>query len=267
MTAHTGNHYKLIAYKDKRILNFTEIPYDVKMLVINKCMERNAGPYALIKDFTDLKNRLGVVITDSAGEDESFDKDIYDKDVVFMFYKDSNHKPKPGFGSNEKIPVSQQSVYTKLNAIKDWRKMLDDSWSAPFTIEGHRFNSIEHYVLGSQYKKGFPDFFLQFALDSNSDISKDVETARAAGGKTGKHKDIALRNKTIKTDPDYYEVGVNPRYLQERNSALNAKFSQNLDLKQVLLETHKAKLIHFSRGKEPETDELLMKLRKHLSTK
>ena len=267
MTAHTGNHYKLIAYKDKRILNFTEIPYDVKMLVINKCMERNAGPYALIKDFTDLKNRLGVVITDSAGEDESFDKDTYDKDVVFMFYKDSNHKPKPGFGSNEKIPVSQQSVYTKLNAIKDWRKMLDDSWSAPFTIEGHRFNSIEHYVLGSQYKKGFPDFFLQFALDSNSDISKDVETARAAGGKTGKHKDIVLRNKTIKTDPDYYEVGVNPRYLQERNSALTAKFSQNLDLKQVLLETHKAKLIHFSRGKEPETDELLMKLRKDLSTK
>jgi hypothetical protein len=145
--------------------------------------------------------------------------------------------------------------------------MLDDAWSAPFTIDGHRFNSVEHYVLGSQYKKGFPDFFLQFSLDSNSEISKDVDMARAATSKSGKFKDVLLRNKTIKTDPDYFEVGVNPRHLQERKNAVDAKFSQNLDLKQALIETQNAKLVHFMRGREPETDELLMKARKELAAK
>ena len=266
ITAHTGSHYKLITYKDKRIFTFPEIPYDVKILVINKCMERNAGPFSLIKDFKDYKNNLGVVISDEPLEDESLDKDLYDKDVVFSFYKDSNAKPKAGTGSGEKIPNVQLTTYTKLNSIKDWRKMLDDSWSAPFTMDGHRFNTIEHYVLGAQYKKGFPDFFLQFSLDSNSDISKDLELARAAASKSGKLKDKVLRNKTIKTDADYFEVGVNPRHIQERTTALNAKFSQNLDLKQALIETQNAKLVHFLRGKEPEMDELLMKLRKELGS-
>jgi len=267
MTAHTGRHYKLIAYKDKRIFTFSEIPYDVKMLVINKCMERNAGPFNLIKDFKDLKTKLGIVVSERANEDELLDKDLYDSAVVFMFYKDSNTKPKAGTGSGEKIDVSQITTYTKLNSIKDWRKMLDDAWSAPFTIDGHRFNSVEHYVLGSQYKKGFPDFFLQFSLDSNSEMSKDVDMARAATSKSGKFKDVLLRNKTIKTDPDYFEVGVNPRHLQERKNAVDAKFSQNLDLKQALIETQNAKLIHFMRGREPETDELLMKARKELAAK
>ena len=71
ITNYTGNHYKLISYKEKNILTFREIPYDVKALVINKCLERNSGPYYLIQDFMNLKTSLGL----AANEGEPFETD------------------------------------------------------------------------------------------------------------------------------------------------------------------------------------------------
>ena len=46
---------------------------------------------------------------------------------------------------------------------------------------------------------------------------------------------------------------------------MSDSFKQNLDLQQVLKETKRAKLTHFVRGREPETDILLMRLRSELS--
>lgn len=262
-----GNHYTLITYKNKRIFKFLELPYDVKSLVINKCMERNAGPYYLIQDFRNLKSRLGLSPDEgshSTDEDEEMQHDLYDPDTVFMIYSKSNALPKAGKGSGEKIPDVRLTEFNALNKdkiCKDWRKKLDDSWIAPFTIQGHRWASVEHYWLGSQYKKGFPDFMLQFSLDSETDISKDVSIAKVAVGKSGKLKDRTLRPKTVKADTDFFEIGPNQRSVQEREFALEAKFSQNMDLKKILMETKNAKLVHFIRSEPPIMDEQLMKLR------
>ena len=60
MTSYSGNHYNLLAYKGKRILTFDEIPYDVKIMIVNKCVETNAGIFYLIEDFRNLKVELGL---------------------------------------------------------------------------------------------------------------------------------------------------------------------------------------------------------------
>lgn len=269
IAAYTGSHYTLIEYKEKRLLKFSEVPYDIKALIINKCMERNAGPYYMIQDMRNFKTKIGLDANEGKPVDDDDDDynnmDLYDKDVVFMYYNNSSPHPYPGKGSGEKIKEVNIMDFNKLHKLKNWRKKLDDSWIAPFTLDGHRWNSVEHYYLGSQFKKGFPDFYLKFSLDSDSEISKDITLARIAGGKTGKTKDNVLREKKIVIDSDFYEVGVNPRHREERFNAIDAKFNQNLDLQQILKETKRAKLTHFIRGREPETDIQLMKIRRELA--
>ena len=268
MTNYTGNHYKSITYKDKYMLKFDEIPYDIKTMVINKCLERNAGPYYIIKEFRDLKTKLGLSPDEGEpanDEDDELYKDLYESGVIFMFHAHSSATAKAGAGSGEQIPALRKPEFNVLNKLKEWRKKLDDSWIAPFTIDHHRFNSVEHYKLGSQFKKGFPDFYLQFSSDSNSEISRDLALAKIAGSKSGKTKDKVLRERKIKIDADYDDNTVNPRKNEERRIALHAKFTQNQDLLQVLRETKMAKLVHFVRSQPPESDVLLMKTRKDVA--
>jgi hypothetical protein len=58
------------------------------------------------------------------------------------------------------------------------------------------------------YRKGFPDFYLKFSLDSDSVISKELDVAQRAT-KSGKAKidgkEIVLRDKNVKKDPDYVD--------------------------------------------------------------
>lgn len=268
ITSYNGNHYKLVAYKNKRIYGFIEIPYDIKTMIVNKCLERNAGPYYMIQDFRDYKSKLGIdpeigIMNDD--NDDYLNDDLYDKEVVFMFHNKSNSLHKPGKGSGEKIPIDQTFNYISLYRIKDWRRKLSDEWIVPISIDGHRWSSVSHYYLGSQYKKGYPDFYLQHSMDSESELSKDVDMAIAASSKSGKYKGKLIRPVNVKIDPDFYEIGKNNRGDQERSKALTAKFTQNQDMKQLLGETQRAKLIHFIRGREPETDIMLMKLRKEIA--
>jgi len=261
LTSYSGQHYRLITYKNKKILTYSEIPYGVKMLVINKCMEVNSGIYYLIQDFRNLKEKMGIPIdkgspiTTEQDDYESLSNiELYDPNIVFMFYNKSQNKPLPGNGSGEKITKDKLILFKELNKVKDWRKKLDDEWSAPFVVDNHRWLSIEHYYQGSKFRKGFPDFYLNFALDSESDISKDVSLAKKAGSK----KPDDTRAKNITLDPDFY----GERSLEERELAMRSKFEQNLDLKELLMATYPAKLLNFKRGKEPEVRMSLMKLRK-----
>ena len=274
MTAYkNNNHYMLITYKEKNIFKFSEIPYGVKNLIVNKCLERNSGPYYLIDDFRALKTRLGLPPNEgeyeSDDDEELRDIDLYDKDVVFQFYGKSDPKPKAGRGNGEKIPDVRLLDFTELNKITNWRRMLDDSWATKFEVDGKKWQSVEHYYLAAQFRKGFPDFYRQFSLDSDSEISRDLTLARLAGeGATIRkdvvYKDVKLREKHITIDADFYEVKVEPRNARERATALHAKFTQNLDLKHVLLETKNARLLKFVRSKPGEADIPLMRLRKKL---
>ena len=270
LTSYTGNHYTLITYDTRKRFLFSTLPSQIKSLVINKCIEKNAGPYYSIPEFRQLKMKLGIHVDEGKAEDpddEYLNDHLYNNKTLLMFHANSNGVPKPGQGSGEKIDndaiVSFKDLI--LNHKKhNWRRQLDDSYLSPFTLDGHRWNSVEHYKLASQFKKGFPDFYRSFSLDSDSAISKDLIKARITGSKSGRNKDNVYRERNITIDPDYYEFHSNPRHEVERFDALKAKFCQNPDLKTMLKHTNDAKLIHFVRGSEPDTDILLMKLRKDI---
>ena len=277
IVTYSGNHYRLVTYKGKRIFTFREIPYGIKVLIVNKCLERNSGSFYLIEDFRNFKARQGIhpdtgnpKKSEEEQDADELNRDLYEDDTIFMFHQNSELSAKPGKGSGEKIAVEKIPQYSDLAKTKEWRRMLDDTWpGVVLSVDNLKWMSAEHYIQAAKFKGGFPDFYKSFSIESESDISKDVDYAKAAGesGKLkkkseegGKAKEIVLRAKAIHPDENYNAEEV-------RKMAIHAKFTQNEDVKQVLMATKKAKLVHFSRGAAGNAiDVPLMELRRKLAT-
>lgn len=271
---YSGNHYKTIGYKEHLIFTFKEIPYDLKKMIVNKCMELNSGLFSIILDFKHFKRELqeeGAVPkeTDPSARFDEISQakvmNLYDDDISFQFYADSSKAKLPGKGANEKIPerVNPAQEFSGLASVEDWRKKLDNDWAQPFTVDNHRWNSVEHYYQGSKYKRGAHDFYLSFSLDSGTELSKNVDMARSVG-ENGKFEGVKIRPKEVKKDAGFLETGTGDqesRGDKEMFAAKLAKFTQNTDLKQMLLATKRAKLMHFVRGHPPKLDEQLMIIR------
>jgi hypothetical protein len=276
MAEHTGSHYKLVTYRGESLLTFREIPYDIKVMVTEKCMERNAGPYNLIPQFRTFREeelglkgsleedpgqaraaRAHASATHSSGSAAHSSGPLYDDATVFQFYSKSMDKPLPGTGSGETIERADIPKYAELaKESPQWRKMLSNLWEPPgddrakalFTLDDHKWRTLEHYLQGSKYRKENPKHYLQFSLDSDSDLSKSPELAQTKG-----------KDKGIQMDADF-----GAREEKEREDAQYAKYSQNSYLSDMLLHTRNAKLVQFRRGKPPVVCDELMRVRHRL---
>lgn len=264
---HTGDHYKLLKYKRKQIFTFAEIPYDLKLIIVHKCMERNGGIFSYIPQFAKFKTDINRASSGSKSQSEPIEdvlgdakiRNLFDDAIVFEFYISSAHR-KPGKGAGEKIPVGDIPRFTPLAAMNDWRRRLSDLWVSPFILDDHKWSSVEHFYQAAKFKIHNPDFSLLFSMDSNTELSKDPLMASSAGGTTGKYKGKMLRPSTVLIDPNFYAEHAS----KELGRALYAKFSQNAELKTVLLETQNAKLVHHRRARPPETANELMMIRDKL---
>ena len=279
ITAYSGNHYELISYKQKFIFTFSELPFYLKTLIMNRCLERNKGAFHLIDEVRNFHLKMGVDLSEIGPKSEDGDGDdgagsgspqnhLYDSSTIFKFYAKSDPKNKPGKGNNETIDARNIADYKDLQKIKDWRRMLDDQWPAPFKMDGHEWETVEHYYQAAKFKNKNHDFYLLFTNTSDSPFAKDADLAKIAGSEKGKYtnkitkKVIVFRDpKKITIDPDFFGT----RHLEERQRALYAKFSQSPDLKHVLLATNRAKLMRYVPNAEAVVDKELMTVRNELA--
>jgi len=240
-----GNHYELITYKKLGALTFKEIPYDVKKLIINKCMERAAGPYYIIPDFKEYMDKMNVVINDEVDTNT----ELYDDSTVFQFYFKSADGPKPGKGTGEKLGPEGPQEYIDLSSIPKWRKKLSNFWEQEFILDNKKWLTVEHYYQGSKYKRNNPDHYNLFSLNSNSEVARDPKKARELGSK-----------KKISVDNDFF----NGRHEKVLEDGMRAKFTQNKDLNNLLKITKRAKLQLFIKGSQPIVYNSLMKIRSEI---
>jgi len=75
-----------------------------------------------------------------------------------------------------------------------------------------------------------------------------------------------LRPSNVRHDIDFFQFGHEQRSKEERLSALRAKFTQNMDMQKVLVETKNAKLVKFVRSSPPIVDLELMQVRNEIAT-
>ena len=274
LTSYSGSHYMLITYENNSIFTYKELPKNIKKLIVTRCMENDDGIYGVIPEFSaykkELQKKMGVE-EDKPGEhdileeivEETVEPDLYSKDegTIFQFYEKSTGKPYPGKGVGETIKLEYEKKYMELSKIKDWRKKLSNFDNVRFSLDGHTWNSVEHYYQANKFKRNNPDFYNKFTAESNTEMSKDPAMAKAAGSESGKFKKLLIRPKEVVVDFDFFE-GKNSDQVMER--AMRAKFSQDEPSKRTLLETKDAKLNHFSRGSPPVTYYNLMRVRNEL---
>lgn len=274
-------HYQLVSYKNRKMFRFHELPHSVKEEIKHTCLLGSGnGIYNFIPKFNSLLTEKDdnsndeedtiATIDAEAEEQDNLEFKDYDEDVVFVFYSKSAHK-KPGKGQHEKITKEKEIDYKELSKEKNWRKVLSNFHivSNPFELDGHTWNSVEHYYQASKFqgyteKSEKHDFYLKFTAESASEISKDPVKAKKYGGKDKSGK---YRKKHILMDDDFF----NGKHKISMERAQRAKYTTDKYSQKILLLTNNAKLVHLEKVRGGPSKLITfydtMKIRKELNNK
>ncbi len=262
-----GVHYKLITY-DKNIkrgaLTFNELPYRIKELVLEKCMEKGAGLYVLIPDFKTFANTNGVqtsIISKTSGYDSLVNTKTpksqdYSDSIIIQIYSKSKHE-KVGEGSGEFIKPEYKTLKNvlELNNKKkypEWRKKIDNDYLVPnLVIDGNNWASVKHYMLGSRFKE-LVDLYSKFM--KNGEVGTNSEDALKLYNSNIVKKSV---KSVILNDEEFKKIESS---LLEK--ALYSKFTQNDELREILLLTGDALINVFKQSKGASPALELMRVRK-----
>jgi predicted NAD-dependent protein-ADP-ribosyltransferase YbiA (DUF1768 family) len=297
--SHTGLHYELVTYRDTAIFTFPEIPFCVKLQIANRCIESSAGnlesfsgTYQKIPQFILFyQHELGLEDIGKGDPGQGGGASAnhvltanphFDPSIVLIYHSKSVDEL-PGHAQGDHVSNKNKSTFIPLIASgkgkNNWRKKISNEWCEPFTLDGHRWLSVEHYYQANKFLKRHPEFYLLFTMDANkkskyydeasilSRISQDVDLAKVAGKKIPKtiidNKKVSLRPDGVDIDSEFFN-GRNTRVLEDGTMA---KFNQNDDLAKILLMTNNAKLINYVFSKQPTVSIHLMRVRSKLRTK
>ena len=267
MISKKDNYYQNIFYKNKPILKFQEIPYDIKYRIADKCLETLGGSFNVIQKFIDFKNNLNKM---SMPYDEESDyykedhknpsishKDLHNDDMLLFYSNSLDHKPGEGPGEYAAMPI----IYKSLCEYPNWRKKLSNCCSENvFDCDNKQWLSLEHYYQASKFKESNLDFYNLFSLDSDSNISKSPYLAKAAGSICGTYKDKQLRDNSISPDISFHGIKLSECI----KKAILAKIKEHDEIKHILSNTGNAKLMYQVRGHPPQLAIELMSIRKLL---
>jgi ribA/ribD-fused uncharacterized protein len=168
-------------------------------------------------------------------------------DKLFYFSKSSNKLV--GQGINEY--VKDPNIYSELNKIKDWRKILSNFYVAPFTYDNKTWNTVEHAFQSKKIELVDKEKAYQFCLESKHEIGLgDGLIAR-------KNRKLVLLNSDKIKEWDNIKSSI-------MEEIMYAKFSQNELPKKVLLGTLNAELWHAGAREKPSRQYELENVRKRL---
>ena len=180
------------------------------------------------------------LLEDELVEDEMKKRIKFSNDVKFIVCNDNDKQKAPGKESSEEIKDERKIEFKPLEKMTDWRKKLCNSFIAPFELDNHTWQNVNHFLIASEYRT-YPLF--QDLYDYEKALS-------------------IQENTKIKPDTSYEK-----RSFIDSFRAVRAKFEQHPDLQPILLATLDAK-IEYRVNKKVKKDFLsLMWLRQLLQTK
>ena len=260
-----GNHYRAIFIEDQGAFTYDELEESLKEKIIDKCLDNEKSSFYLIPEFKAIYDKKKTT-TDILKENEStmeskkaessLNVDIessknYDENIEFILGDSANTKPYPGKGNKEKIVLETQSDFKELHGMSQWRRRLADDYMEEFAHDGKTWPSVTHLFEALKFKDTHNNFYQMFTKESGTEIIKSASNAKIAGSNKGSKGSIILRPKDIRLEDEYREENLNAKsFIPILEEAQMAKFSNNDELKDMLLSTKDAKLVLGGRGKK-----------------
>jgi ribA/ribD-fused uncharacterized protein len=148
---------------------------------------------------------------------------------VLSFYSGSPNRS-PGLGPYERI--SSVSRYKELEQILNWRQKLSNFAVAPFKLDEKTWRTVEHYFQAQKLRLVDTELAETFTVESGTFLGTEG---------TGLHARTMRKAKVL--SKELLKVWDSQKdECMER--AWKAKFSQNEEMKRVLLATGDAELFH-----------------------